>query len=76
MRDLHRSGAPITECTSANIQTVKGLIKTIPNITYDEIEAETNLSRGTIQKIISEKLKMKKLTSRWIPHSFTSVQKK
>ena len=74
--DLHRSGAPITECTSANIQTVKGLIKTIPNITYDEIEAETNLSRGTIQKIISEKLKMKKLTSRWIPHDFTSAQKK
>ena len=54
--DLHRSGPPIRECTSANIQTVKGLIKTIHNIRYEEIETETNLSRGTIQRITSTKV--------------------
>lgn len=42
-----------------------------PWCSYDEIEAETSLSRGTIFNIIHDCLKMNKVTSRWVPHQLT-----
>ena len=71
IKDQHRSGRPITATKSSNVLTVKSLIDNNPWCNYDEIEAETSLSRGTIFNIIHEKLKLKKLTSRWVPHELT-----
>ena len=39
--------------------------------TYDDIVAESSLSRGTIERIIHDHLKLKKITSRWVPHQLT-----
>ena len=54
-----------------NIDRARDLIKDNPCISYDEIEAETSLIRGTIENIILKCLKMKKLASRWIMHELT-----
>ena len=71
INDKPRQGRPITETTPVNIDKVRAVIENDPCCSYDEIEAETSLSRGTIQTIIHEHLKMRKLTSRWVPHKLT-----
>jgi len=71
INDKPRQGRPITETTPVNIDKVRAVIENDPWCSYDEIEAETSLSRGTIQTIIHEHLKMRKLTSRWVPHKLT-----
>lgn len=68
LEDDPRSGRPITEYTTDNIALVKQLIDENPHATYDELEAETCLSRGMIHQIIHVALRMRKLTSRWIRH--------
>ncbi|CAF4422873.1 unnamed protein product, partial [Didymodactylos carnosus] len=68
---MHRVGRPITETTPANIDKVKAVIEEDPYCTYDEIEAETSLSRGTVNRIIHDALQLKKVTSRWVPHELT-----
>ena len=64
LKDKHRKGRSITETIHANIERVRVVIENDPWCTYDEIEAETALSRGTIEAIIMEHLKMKKLANK------------
>ena len=54
-----------------NIDKVDQLIEENPYISYDEIQAETSISRGTIFTIIHDQLKLRKITSRWVPHLLT-----
>ena len=76
LEDKHRSGRPITETTPTNIDRIRKVIDNNPWSTYDDIEAETLLSRGTIQTIIHDHLKLKKITSRWVPHQLSEENRK
>ena len=49
--DLARLGRPIVEALPPNIDLVSNVIEQDPYITYDELEAETSLSRGTLKEI-------------------------
>jgi len=59
--------------TDDNISKIRAFIKIDPYFTYDEIEAEF---RGTIPNIIHDCLKLKKISSRWIPHELTEQNRK
>ena len=74
IEDQPRSGRPVTEITPDNIDLVQRVLEEDPHSTYDDIEAETELSRGTIQRIINEHLQMTKVTSQWVPHQLTLEQ--
>ena len=73
--DDPRSGRPISVLTVENIECVREVIKDDPHSTYDDIMAETDLSRGTIERIIHDHLKMRKVVSHWIAHRLTDEQK-
>ncbi|CAF4330992.1 unnamed protein product, partial [Rotaria sp. Silwood2] len=75
VNDDPRSGRPVSELTDENIELVRQVINNDPHSTYDDIIVETSLSRGTIEEIIHNYLKMKKVTSRWIPHQLNDEQK-
>ena len=60
-----------SQFTGENIQLVRQVISSDTHSTYDEIIAETSLSHGTIERIIHDCLKMKNVTSRWVPHQLT-----
>ena len=47
-----------------------------PHSTYNEIEAFTSLSRGTIYNIIHEHLKLRKVVARWVPHELTDENRR
>ena len=63
------------EFTGENIELVRQVISNDPHSTCDEIIAETSLSlslsHGTIERIIHDCLKTKKVTSRWARHQLT-----
>ena len=75
VNDDPRFGRPVSELTDENIELVREVINNDPHSTYDDIIAETFLSHGTIERIIHDCLKMKKITSRWVPHQLTDEQK-
>jgi len=76
VEDAPRSGRPITATIDANIDQVRSVIEDDPNSTFDEIEAATSLSRGTISAIIHDHLKLRKITSRWVPHHLTAKNRR
>ncbi|CAM4823498.1 unnamed protein product [Rotaria magnacalcarata] len=75
VNDDPRSDRPVSVLTDENVEVVRQVINNDPHSTYDDIIAETFLSRGTIEQIIHNYLKMKKVTSRWIPHQLNDEQK-
>ncbi|CAF3142115.1 unnamed protein product [Rotaria sp. Silwood2] len=75
VNDDFRSGRPISVLTDENIERVRQVIEDDPHSTYDDIIAETSLSHGTIERIIHDRLKMRKITSRWVAHQLTDEQK-
>ena len=75
IEDEARPGRPITETTSENIEQVQSLINDDPCITIDELEAQTDLSRGTVQRIVSDHLNLRKVTARYVPKYLTDFQK-
>ncbi|CAF3648489.1 unnamed protein product [Rotaria socialis] len=60
VNDDPRSGRPVSVLTDENIELVRQVINNDPHSTYDDIIAETSLSR---------------ITSRWIPHQLNDEQK-
>ena len=75
LEDDPRSGAPTTAKTCTNIDVVKDLLNADRRATYDELEEQSGLSRGTLQWIIHEELKMKKVCARWVPRLLTEEQR-
>ena len=57
-----------------NIDIVKAILDEDRRATYDELEQQTGLSRGTLQRIIYEELEMKKVCARWVPRLLTEEQ--
>ena len=47
------------------------IIEENPQATHDIIEAVTSINYFTINKIIHNAFKKRKLASRWIPHEYT-----
>ena len=41
----------------------------------NELEEESSISHGTIQRIISDHLQLKKITARYVPKHLTNFQK-
>ncbi|CAF2566524.1 unnamed protein product [Rotaria sp. Silwood2] len=73
--DDPRSGRPISVLTDENIERVRQVIEDGPHSTYDDITVQTGLSRCTIERIIHDRLKMRKVTSRWVAPQLTDEQK-
>ncbi|CAF3871049.1 unnamed protein product [Rotaria sordida] len=60
IEDEARLGRPVTETTFENIEQVRLLIDDDPHITIEEVQEQTDLSHGTVQRIITDHLKLKK----------------
>jgi histone-lysine N-methyltransferase SETMAR len=75
LEDEDRSGRPSTSTTDENIAGVRELIHANPRITFIELESHTMISRGSLQRILHDHLKVHKVMSRFIPHKLTPAQK-
>jgi histone-lysine N-methyltransferase SETMAR len=69
------SGRKSTETTPENIKLVSGIIHANRGVTINEIEEQTSLSHGTIQRIMSDHLCLRSVACKWVPHDLSLDQK-
>ncbi|CAF2882018.1 unnamed protein product [Rotaria sp. Silwood2] len=75
VEDEDRPGRPVTETTSENIEQVQSIIDDDPFVTVDELQEQTGLSHGTVYRIVSDHLKLMKITARYVPKHLTDFQR-
>ena len=74
--DHPRSASLVSQFTDENTQLLRQVISNDPHSTYDEMrERILSLSHDIIEQIIHDCFKMKKVTSRWVPHELTHKQR-
>ena len=70
--DLRVSRPVLTE---KNVATVKTLIKEDARYTVQEIEELSGIHSSSVLKILRERLGLRKICARWVPHLLTDEQK-
>ncbi|CAF1338279.1 unnamed protein product [Rotaria sp. Silwood1] len=74
LEDDSRSDRPIAIITQQNIDAVKDLVQDDPHISTDYTADILDISHGSVYIILKEHLKLKKISSRWVPHKLTPTQ--
>ena len=68
-------GRPVSVLTEKNVATVKRLIDEDACYTEQEIEELSGIHSSTVLKILCERLGLRKICTRWVPHLLTDEQK-
>jgi len=76
LSDEFREGRPATSVNQENIDAVRKLIEEDRKITYYEIQQTLGIDVKQIHTILHDKLNVRKLCARWIPHKLTDAEKK
>ena len=61
---------------ATSIDAVKDVVTGDRRVTIKDICCETSLSYGTVQRILTDKLNMRKVSCRWIPRLLTPDNKR
>ncbi|CAF4025131.1 unnamed protein product, partial [Rotaria sordida] len=75
IEDEARPGRHITETTSENIKQIRLLIDDDPYLTIEELQEQTDLGYGTIHRIITSHLNLRKVIARYLPKDLTDFQR-
>lgn len=75
IEDEERSGRPVTETTLDNIEEIRSIVNDDPHVTIAELQKHTGLSYGTVHRILSDHLELRKITARYIPKQLTDYQR-
>lgn len=67
LEDESRSGRPSTSRNEGMIERVKQLIRADRRMTIDELAQEVGISHGSIHAILSDDLKMKRVSAKFVP---------
>ena len=70
-----RVGRPLSVLTEKNVATVKTLIEEDARYTVQEIEELSCIHLSSVLKILCERLGLRKICARWVPHLLTEEQK-
>ena len=66
-----RVDRPVSVLTEKNIATVKMLMKEDARYTVQEIEELSDIHSSNVLKILRERLGLRKICARWVPHLLT-----
>ena len=56
------------------VRKVKQLLDTDRRLTYDELAYDLGISPGSVYAIMKDKLNMRRVTARWVPHCLSDDQ--
>jgi histone-lysine N-methyltransferase SETMAR len=73
--DKQRPSRPVTETTPENIEQVRSIVSDDPYVTIEELQEQTGQSYGIVRRILSDHLKLRKVTARYIPKELTDFQR-
>ena len=68
-------GRQVSVLTEKNVATVKTLIEQDARYTVQEIEELSGIHSSSVLKILCERLGLRKICARWVPHLLTDEQK-
>ena len=68
-------GRPVSVLTEKNVATVKTLIEEDTHYTMQEIDELSGIYSSCVLKILRERLGLRKICARWVPHLLTDEQK-
>ncbi|GFV58724.1 HTH_48 domain-containing protein [Trichonephila clavipes] len=74
MADMHRPGRP--SVSKAKVHAVAALIDSDRLQTICELAQQTGFAHPTVLPILKERLGMRKIASRWVPHHLVEMQKR
>ena len=75
LKEEPRPGQPRKAVTKADVAAVADMVKQDARFTVKEIADSAGVSSGTVHKILTQELKLRKVCARWVPHLFTKEQK-
>lgn len=75
LEDDERCGRPISATGEENVAAVKTMVDEDSRVTVSQIEQELGISSGSVRMILHEKLRLNKVSARWVPHMLTQEQK-
>ncbi|CAF4630581.1 unnamed protein product [Rotaria sp. Silwood2] len=75
IEDEELSGRPVTETTLDNIEEILSIVNDDPHVTIAELQEHTRLSYGTVHRILSDHLELRKIIARYIPKQPTDYQR-
>ena len=70
-----RLGRPVSVLTEKNVASVKTLIEEDERYTVQEIEELSDIHSSSVLKIFRERLGLRKICARWVPHLLTGELK-
>ena len=71
----HHSGRPMSATNGINTEKVAKILNGDRRMTCDEIAYEVGLSHGAVYTILTERLNMRKIAARWVPHCLSESEK-
>jgi len=74
VEDEERSGRPSTSKTQENVERVSEMIRSNRRLTIREISEDLKISFGSIHKIITTDLNMRRVSAKFFPPVFTVEQ--
>ena len=74
LEDDQCSGRPSTSRTAEMIEKVRQLIQCDQRMTIVELEQEVGISQGSIHAILSDNLKMRRVSVKFVPRQLTTDQ--
>ena len=75
INDGTRTGSHITATTSENIEEIQSIINVNPYITIEELQEQTDLGLGTIQRMISDHVNLREITVRYVLKQLINFQR-
>ena len=73
--DNPRLGRPSTSHTEETVARVREIIRADRRLTIREVAEEVRIAFGTCQKILTEDLRMRRVTAKFVPRLRTAEQK-
>ena len=75
VEDDTRLGRPKTSVTKTNIIAVKIVVEQDARLSVKDIASCTGISEGSVQTILTKRLDLRKVCTKWVPHLLTEEQK-
>jgi hypothetical protein len=75
IEDLPRPGCPSTSRNGENIEKVRQVINEVCRKTTEQVSEETNVSWSSCQRILTEDLRMRQASAKFVPRLLTEKQK-
>lgn len=76
INDDERTGRPSTSTNDDKVDAIKKLLTKNCDLTVRELAAETNISYGSVQGIISHQLGLRRVATKLVPNVLNFLQKK